>query len=87
MRGRALDDDRDRAADADQRVRCRALRDDARCRAGGRRRLRPAQGQLSGIDLGLRLPEREVHELRRANEILKSASVFFAKELDPDRTR
>jgi transposase len=30
---------------------------------------------------------REVHELRRANEILKSASVFFAKELDPDRTR
>jgi transposase len=24
-------------------------------------------------------------ELRRANEILKSASVFFAKELDPDR--
>ena len=30
---------------------------------------------------------REVFELRRANEILKSASVFFAKELDPDRTR
>ena len=30
---------------------------------------------------------REVHDLRRANEILKSASVFFAKELDPDRTR
>ena len=29
----------------------------------------------------------EVHELRRANEILKSASVLFAKELDPDRTR
>jgi transposase len=27
---------------------------------------------------------REVHDLRRANEILKSASVFFAKELDPD---
>jgi transposase len=26
-------------------------------------------------------------ELRRANEILKSVSVFFAKELDPDRTR
>ena len=30
---------------------------------------------------------REVHDLRRANEILKSASVFFAKELDPDRSR
>jgi transposase len=30
---------------------------------------------------------REVFELRRANEILKSASVFFAKELDEDRTR
>jgi transposase len=31
--------------------------------------------------------KREVFELRRANEILKSASVFFAKELDQDRTR
>jgi transposase len=30
---------------------------------------------------------REVFELRRANEILKSASVFFAKELDTDRPR
>lgn len=30
---------------------------------------------------------KEVYELRRANEILKSASVFFAKELDEDRTR
>src|SRR4051795_4749533 len=29
----------------------------------------------------------EVFELRRANEILKSASVFFARELDVDRTR
>jgi transposase len=29
----------------------------------------------------------ENFELRRANEILKSASVFFAKELDQDRTR
>lgn len=26
--------------------------------------------------------EREVRELKRANEILKAASVFFAKELD-----
>jgi transposase len=30
---------------------------------------------------------RENFELRRANEILKSASVFFAKELDTDRTK
>jgi transposase len=30
---------------------------------------------------------KEVFELRRANEILKSASVFFATELDADRTR
>ena len=30
---------------------------------------------------------REVYELRRANEILKSASVYFAKELDADRPR
>ena len=30
---------------------------------------------------------KENYELRRANEILKSASVFFAKELDTDRTK
>ena len=30
---------------------------------------------------------RENFELRRANEILKSAAVFFAKELDADRTK
>ena len=30
---------------------------------------------------------RQVAELRRANEILKSASVFFAKELDRPTTR
>jgi transposase len=35
----------------------------------------------------IRKLRREVHDLRRANEILKSASVFFAKELDPDRPR
>ena len=29
----------------------------------------------------------ENFELRRANEILKSASVFFAKELDADRPK
>ena len=30
---------------------------------------------------------RENYELRRANEILKSASLFFARELDPDRPK
>ena len=30
---------------------------------------------------------KENYELRRANEILKAASVFFAKELDSDRPR
>jgi transposase len=29
----------------------------------------------------------EVRELRRANEILKEASVFFARELDPQLKR
>lgn len=31
--------------------------------------------------------EREVKELRRANEILKAASAFFARELDPQLRR
>src|SRR3954464_5228049 len=31
--------------------------------------------------------EREVKELRRANEILKSAAAFFARELDPQPKR
>lgn len=31
--------------------------------------------------------KRENYELRRANEILKSASLFFARELDPDRPK
>jgi transposase len=35
----------------------------------------------------IRALRREVYELRRANEILKAASVFFATELDADRTR
>ncbi len=30
---------------------------------------------------------KEVYELRRANEILKAASVFFAIELDADRPK
>jgi transposase len=35
----------------------------------------------------IRRLRRENCELRGANEILKSASVFFAKELDPDRPK
>jgi transposase len=35
----------------------------------------------------IRRLRKENYELRRANEILKSASVYFAKELDPDRTK
>jgi transposase len=31
--------------------------------------------------------EREVRDLRRANEILRAASVYFAKELDPTRPK
>ncbi len=30
---------------------------------------------------------KENFELRRSNEILKSASLFFARELDPDRPK
>ena len=36
---------------------------------------------------GLKRLRRENFELRRANSILKEASVFFAKELDPDRPK
>jgi transposase len=35
----------------------------------------------------IRKLRREVFELRRTNEILKAASVFFAGELDPHRPR
>ena len=35
----------------------------------------------------IRRLKRENHELRRANEILKAASVFFATELDTDRPK
>lgn len=35
----------------------------------------------------VRALEREVKELRRANEILKAASSYFAKELDPKLPR
>lgn len=35
----------------------------------------------------LRRLRKEIVQLRRANEILKDASVFFATELDPSRRR
>jgi transposase len=45
------------------------------------------QGRRAGVASGererIRELEREVRELRRANEILKAASAFFARELDP----
>ena len=48
-------------------------------------------GQLSGVAPGsaaeIKQLRREVTELRKANEILKAASVFFAKELDRPSTK
>lgn len=45
------------------------------------------QGRRPGVTSAererIRELEREVRELRRANEILKAASAFFARELDP----
>ncbi|MCW2952534.1 MAG: family transposase [Conexibacter sp.] len=55
-----------------------------------RKRVRRAEadsGASSGEREEIRRLCRENFELRRANEILKSASVFFAKELDADRTK
>ena len=44
---------------------------------------RQRPGVTSGERERLRELERENRELRRANEILKAASAFFARELDP----
>jgi hypothetical protein len=44
---------------------------------------RPRKYPLELIARGVRV----AFELRRANEILKAASVFFATELDQDRTK
>jgi transposase len=40
-------------------------------------------GMTSGDAQALRELRRENRELRRANEILKAAAAFFARELDP----
>jgi transposase len=59
-----------------------------------RKRVRRAEvdaGKREGLTTDereeLKRLRREVFELRRANSILKEASVFFAKELDPDRPK
>jgi transposase len=59
-----------------------------------RRRVRRAEidaGEREGLAMNereeLRRLRRENFELRRSNEILKSASLFFARELDPDRPK
>ena len=49
----------------------------------GRNRWRSAAGYHTGDSRRIAELEREVRELRRANEILKAASAYFARELDP----
>lgn len=49
----------------------------------GERDGRPSTAELEEI----RLLRKENQELRRANEILKAASAYFASELDPTRRR
>ena len=70
---------------ADLGVHAEALRKrvrQAEADAGKRRDL------LSSSELErLRELEREVKQLRRANEILKAASAYFARELDPTRPK
>jgi len=48
---------------------------------------RQREGLTSSEREELRRLRRENFELRRSNEILKSASLFFARELDPDRPK
>ena len=62
-----------------------------------RKRVRQAEADAAGGRAGGALTSserdeladlrREVKELRKATEILKAASVFFAKELDPTRPK
>ncbi len=55
--------------------------------SGGRYRS-PARDLLSGEEREeLNRLRKENFELRRANAILKDASVYFAQELDPNRRR
>lgn len=41
------------------------------------------QGSVADKDARISELEREVYELRRANDILKAASAFFAQEMNP----
>ena len=63
------------------------VRDDPRDVADAARRAEVHAGVRPGLTTEererLRELERENRELRRANEILKAASAFFARELDP----
>ena len=55
------------------------------------RRVEVDEGRAAGTPTDVleenRRLRREVAELRKANEVLKAASVFFAKELDRPSTR
>ena len=70
----------------------RVARDQSRdvARVGPQREDRHAglsPGITSEVELAIRRLKRESAELRKANEILKAASVFFAKELDHPTAR
>jgi len=64
----------------EEALRKRVYRAKVDARGGGKELSSPEREELVAL-------RREVTELRRANEILKDASVFFAKELDPYRPR
>lgn len=55
------------------------------------RRIEIDQGRAPGVTSDVveenRQLKRQVAELRKANEVLKAASIFFAKELDRPTTR
>lgn len=55
------------------------------------RRVEVDEGRRVGLSSAereeIKALKRENAELRRANEILRSASLFFARELDPDRPK
>lgn len=55
------------------------------------RRIEVDQGRAPGVKTDVleenRQLKRQVAELRKANEVLKAASIFFAKELDRPTTR
>lgn len=55
------------------------------------RRVEVDEGRREGLSSAereeIKALKRENAELRRANEILRSPSLFFARELDPDRPK